>query len=163
MSTILVIDDHPLKRKVLHDLLGSRGHDIAEAKDGETGLEMVQQRDYDLLFLDLILPQMSGIQFLQALCELPMTKPPRVILNSSLYPAGELESIGRLCGIPHVLAMPDPPHLKDILTLVDTALATPQEDAPEEPREDAKAILDEMGKHIKALQRLHAILPAKSP
>lgn len=63
---ILVVDDEPLVRRSLARALKTRNHDVLEAGDGASGLEMWKSSDPDLVFLDVIMPGLTGPQVLAA-------------------------------------------------------------------------------------------------
>ncbi|WP_022869131.1 response regulator transcription factor [Schaalia vaccimaxillae] len=60
MTSILVVEDEEAYREPLVFSLRREGFDVCEAADGETGLEMAQSGNYDLVLLDLMLPGMQG-------------------------------------------------------------------------------------------------------
>ena len=57
---ILVIDDEPVVRGMLAEMLRTLGHDVIEAADGFSGLGLLDTIAFDLVFVDLGLPGMSG-------------------------------------------------------------------------------------------------------
>jgi len=61
---ILQIDDSPVICQLYYDMLGSRGHSVSSVNDGKEGLELVSKNDYDLILLDMCMPQYSGMDFL---------------------------------------------------------------------------------------------------
>ena len=63
---VLIIDDSSTIRKYLRNLLVKHGMEhIAEASTGQAGLDLVQSEQYDLVLLDLMLPDLDGIQVIQ--------------------------------------------------------------------------------------------------
>lgn len=59
---ILVVDDEPDIRNILHILLSSRGYEVDEAENGLRAVECVRaQPDYDLIILDIMMPGMDGV------------------------------------------------------------------------------------------------------
>jgi DNA-binding response OmpR family regulator len=64
---ILYIEDYPVIQQLYHQVLGGHGFSVYVAGDGKKALEMVGKDTYDLILLDLLLPQLSGIEFLQEL------------------------------------------------------------------------------------------------
>ncbi|MDF2502312.1 MAG: cheY 2, partial [Anaerosporomusa subterranea] len=64
--TVLVCDDSILVRKQLKDLLEDLGCQVLEAKNGLQGVELYRQEKPDAVFLDIVMPEMDGIQALQA-------------------------------------------------------------------------------------------------
>lgn len=67
MATIIVIDDDPEVCDMVARVLASKGHAIAVAHDGEAGLRQCNERDFDLVILDVWLPKTNGIEVLKAL------------------------------------------------------------------------------------------------
>jgi DNA-binding response OmpR family regulator len=61
-SRVLVVDDDDTVREVLRRYLTRDGHQVIEASDGITGLNLVRSRHPDLLVLDLMLPGMDGLE-----------------------------------------------------------------------------------------------------
>jgi len=72
---ILTIEDDAAIRRGIVDALRFAGYDTLEAGDGETGLKMATRRYYDLLLLDLVLPERDGFEILQAVRQLRPTLP----------------------------------------------------------------------------------------
>jgi DNA-binding response OmpR family regulator len=62
---ILVVDDEPVIRDSLRDVLQAEGYQIDCAENGEAAIEALKQADYDLMLLDIRMPGMSGIEVLQ--------------------------------------------------------------------------------------------------
>lgn len=69
MITIVVADDHALVRAGIRALLDRAGdmEVIAEAGDGQEAVRLVQERNPDLLLIDLSMPRLNGIEALQRL------------------------------------------------------------------------------------------------
>jgi CheY-like chemotaxis protein len=64
---VLVVDDNSINRDLLRKWLTSHGHEVDEASGGEEGLSRIRHNDYDLILLDLIMPDQSGLQVLETL------------------------------------------------------------------------------------------------
>ncbi len=64
---ILVIDDDQAARKSFLLTLGEEGYQVDTAESGEKGIEMTKKAKYDLVFLDLKMPGMNGVQTLRRL------------------------------------------------------------------------------------------------
>ncbi|HET6315927.1 MAG TPA: response regulator [Chloroflexota bacterium] len=62
---ILVIEDEPPIRGFLADVLGDAGYQVLQAADGMEGLKQLRRDRPDLIVLDLMLPRLSGWQFLE--------------------------------------------------------------------------------------------------
>jgi two-component system, OmpR family, KDP operon response regulator KdpE len=61
-ASVLVVDDDPAVRKVLRTSLAASGFDVEEARDGEQALALITEHRYDLVVLDMNMPEMSGIE-----------------------------------------------------------------------------------------------------
>ncbi|MDU4961500.1 MAG: response regulator [Sporomusaceae bacterium] len=65
--TALVCDDSILVRKQLKDLLETLGCTVLEAKTGLEGVELYRREKPQVVFLDIVMPEMDGIAALQAI------------------------------------------------------------------------------------------------
>jgi len=64
-GSILVVDDESEIREGLELLLRSEGYGVSSAETGESGLEKLEQHPYDLLLLDVSLPDRNGLDMLK--------------------------------------------------------------------------------------------------
>ena len=80
MSSILIIDDEEPIRDILSSILEDEGYKTFTAVSGEVGLKILQKEDISLVFLDLWLPKISGLEILQQLKREP--KRPEIIIIS---------------------------------------------------------------------------------
>lgn len=62
---ILIADDSQFMRKVLKDILVPEGYELIEAEDGKGTLEKFEQEKPDLVLLDIIMPEVDGIEVLK--------------------------------------------------------------------------------------------------
>ena len=69
MARILIIDDERGIRNTLREILADEGHEAEVAENGKQGLEMAQAKAYDLIFSDIKMPEMDGIEVLKHLVE----------------------------------------------------------------------------------------------
>jgi len=65
--SILVIDDEARIRNVIHTSLSRDGFDVEVAENGEMGMQMINQRHFDIILLDLMMPGISGLNVLNHL------------------------------------------------------------------------------------------------
>src|SRR5258708_20545878 len=66
-GSILVVDDESEIREGLELLLRGEGYGVSSAETGESGLEKLEQHPYDLLLLDVSLPDRNGLDMLNAI------------------------------------------------------------------------------------------------
>jgi class 3 adenylate cyclase len=64
---ILVVDDNTSNRDLLFRRLSHDGHHVARANSGRRALEIVEVQDFDLILLDLLMPDLNGFQVLERL------------------------------------------------------------------------------------------------
>ena len=67
MSKILIVDDEAAIRSALKEVLEYEGFTISEAADGESALKMVLKESFDLIFCDIKMPKLDGLDFLSEL------------------------------------------------------------------------------------------------
>lgn len=89
---ILVVDDHESNRDLLSRRLRREGHEVATAASGEEALRLVDDRPFDLILLDLLMPGMSGYEVLGRLKGDPRHQDVPVIMISAL---DQIESVAQ--------------------------------------------------------------------
>jgi CheY-like chemotaxis protein len=67
MAVILIIDDSAFTRKRIRDMVKAVGHETLEAANGREGLAMTAAHAPDCILTDLLMPEMDGIEVLEAL------------------------------------------------------------------------------------------------
>ena len=65
MKTILIIDDKTSVRVLVKDYLSKEGFRVVEADNGQNGLYVARQEKPDLILLDIMMPEMDGIEFMR--------------------------------------------------------------------------------------------------
>jgi PAS domain S-box-containing protein len=78
-ASILVVDDEEAIRKNLYDILTLQGHHVAVASGGEQGIEIFKDGDFDMVFTDLGMPEISGWQLAKAIKEINPSTPVVII------------------------------------------------------------------------------------
>lgn len=77
-TSCVIIDDNDITREVLRVTMRSDGYQVlGEATDGEAGIELVKTQKPDIVFLDIIMPRISGIEVLKQIKKL---RPQTVVL-----------------------------------------------------------------------------------
>ena len=62
---ILVVDDRMTSREIVKVALGTRAYDVSEAKGGEEGLFRALEEPFDLILLDIVMPDLDGLEVLK--------------------------------------------------------------------------------------------------
>jgi adenylate cyclase len=89
---LLVVDDNKVNRLLLGRGLEQYGHKVAFAEDGRQALEMLHRNDFDLMLLDIQMPEMDGFQVLDKVSSDLELRDIPVIVTSSLE---DLDSVVR--------------------------------------------------------------------
>ena len=133
-STVLVVEDEPNLLMALKYTLEQEGYDTLTATDGESGLNMAQSRNPDLVILDVMLPSLDGFE----VC--------RILRRQSNVPILMLtargEEVDRVVGLE--LGADDyvtkPFSMRELLARVRNMLRRSSAPAPERPQEDDEII-----------------------
>jgi DNA-binding response OmpR family regulator len=91
-GTLLVVDDNDINRDMLSRRLRRQGYTVDVAENGRRALEMIAVRDFDLVLLDIMMPDLDGYQVLAHLKGDARTRDIPVIMISAL---DEIESVVR--------------------------------------------------------------------
>ena len=75
MAKLLIIDDERGIRNTLREILADEGYEVEVAENGKQGLEMAQSTAYDLIFTDIKMPEMDGMEVLKVLKQPHPTSP----------------------------------------------------------------------------------------
>lgn len=62
---VIFIEDDPMNRRVVGDMLSVAGATMTEAESGEIGLKLIDANDFDMALIDLRMPGMDGITAIQ--------------------------------------------------------------------------------------------------
>jgi adenylate cyclase len=89
-GSILVVDDNEINRDLLSRYLERLGHTVRAAPDGRQALEMIDSGAFDLVLLDIMMPELNGYQVLQHLKHSPTWRDLPVIMISAL---DEMDSV----------------------------------------------------------------------
>lgn len=83
MASILTVEDSSFQRKIIIKILEKAGHETLAAENGQRGLEVLATHTPDCILCDLLMPEMDGFQFLEALKEKNI-QIPVIILTSDI-------------------------------------------------------------------------------
>lgn len=65
MSRILLVDDDPLIRSTYSRVLTDAGYCITEAEDGQVAIEILSTSPFDLVIVDLVMPEADGVEVIE--------------------------------------------------------------------------------------------------
>ena len=89
-AKVLVVDDNELNRKMLARFMDHMGHHSEFAEDGREALTKIQQTDFDLVLLDILMPRMNGLEVLQELNDQGLLRHLPVLVLSGLDSSAEI-------------------------------------------------------------------------
>ncbi|HLO76435.1 MAG TPA: response regulator [Magnetospirillum sp.] len=123
MSRILIVEDTPLMRESLVDVLTATGHEVTTADNGLQAVELIAGgATFDIIVTDIIMPEMDGIQ---AIMEIQTMNPHARIIaisgGSARMEKGQGLETARRLGAVAILEKPF--EVDKLLAAVDAALA----------------------------------------
>jgi DNA-binding response OmpR family regulator len=172
---LLVVDDNEMNRDTLSRHLERQGHTVAVADSGRQALEMVKTHAFDLVLLDIMMPEMNGYQVLQRLKSDEAWRDIPVIMISAL---DEIDSVVRCIemGAEDYLPKPFDPvllrarisaslekkrlrdqeveYLRNVARVTDAAAAVEAETFDPDSLADVAARPDELGQLARVFQRM---------
>ncbi|SHM96645.1 response regulator [Mucilaginibacter sp. OK098] len=83
-TQILLVEDNKTQSQALNDMMQSQGITVDQAFDGESAFRMLHEKEYQCVILDLNLPDISGLDFLDKIKEIDRFKALPVIINTAM-------------------------------------------------------------------------------
>ncbi|WP_227935123.1 LytR/AlgR family response regulator transcription factor [Alkalihalobacillus deserti] len=142
----VIIDDEPYSRDELKFLL-ERYEDInivAEADSGEKGLEMVMRKEPDVIFVDIEMPQMSGLELAKALQNL---KKVPLIIFATAYPDYAVKAF-RVQALDYLVKPFDEDQLSETMARITESLGRAKETKDERPKASARLAIEHDGRIV---------------
>lgn len=116
--SLLVLDDEPDARDLMRFIFEPRGYKVYTASDGEDALRLLREHRITVALVDLLMPSMSGPEFLERLTELPAERRPRILIHSARRP-DEIRKETEGFDIHGILNKPF--EIRDVTAIVDEA------------------------------------------
>ena len=91
MRKILLVEDEPLLRETYEIILATQPYKSDVAENGEQALQMFNSQTYDLVLLDIMMPVMNGVQFLEELNKTNAAEKSKIVIMSNLSSGREFE------------------------------------------------------------------------
>jgi class 3 adenylate cyclase len=151
---VLVVDDNPFNREVLARRLQRQGHTVAEAVNGRQALDMLAAQHFDLVLLDILMPEMNGLEMLARLKADDRLRHLPVIMISALC---DIDNVAHCLQTGADDYLPRPYNATILRARVDALL-------------ERKRLRDREVEHLRQIERekervnelLHVILPAEA-
>jgi CheY-like chemotaxis protein len=104
-ASVLIVDDQVQNVELLQGYLEDVGCDLRTAHDGPEALTQIEERQPDLVLLDVMMPRMSGFQVCKQIKSAPATRDIQVIMVTALNEIADIEK-ARECGTDDFVTKP---------------------------------------------------------
>jgi DNA-binding response OmpR family regulator len=88
-NRVLLVDDEEVNLDLMEQLVVAEGYEVIRASDGETALEMVKTTKPDVIFLDIVMPQMNGLEVLRKIKTSPFSYAIPVVMVTAIAASEE--------------------------------------------------------------------------
>ena len=93
-NKILVVDNHQMMQKFMATLLEKEGFEVKTAKDGISAIDVLKTYTPDVIFIDLIMPNISGEKLCKIARSMPHMQDAFIVILSAIAAEGELDFTG---------------------------------------------------------------------
>ncbi len=124
MAKILVVDDDPAVQTTIRLLLERAGHSVVVAGDGRKGIAAFGSCDFDLMFLDIFMPGMDGLETMRHIHRQQSAMPIIVISGRPLVPdaGAEPDFLAMAMKLGAISSLPKPFRPAELLARVEGCL-----------------------------------------
>ncbi|WP_431205637.1 response regulator [Bradyrhizobium betae] len=135
MANILIVDDDPAVQLTIRLILEKAGHHVSVAGDGRTGLVLFEASQFELLFLDIFMPGMDGLETMRHIRARQPGIPIIVISGRSVTPDtyAEPDFLKMATKLGAVASLQKPFRRDALLAAVDSCLGSAQSSSPPQP------------------------------
>jgi CheY-like chemotaxis protein len=88
---ILLVEDNPINQKVAQRIINKFGYTVDNAVNGLLALDSVRNKKYDIIFMDIQMPEMNGLEATKIILETYKEKSPRIIAMTAAVMKGDRE------------------------------------------------------------------------
>lgn len=103
MGKILIVDDTPKNIQMAMNILKNEGHHMFYAQSGEKALNIVQENSFDLILLDIMMPEMNGYEVCNRLKKDDKTKNIPIVFLSGKDSTSDIERAYEVGGVDYVI------------------------------------------------------------
>ncbi|MHC4141006.1 MAG: PP2C family protein-serine/threonine phosphatase [Planctomycetota bacterium] len=154
-GTLLVVDDNEMNRDMLSRRLARRGHTVETAEDGRTALDMIEQRPFDVVLLDIMMPGIDGIEVLKIVRKVHSAADLPIIMATAKDESDDIVSALKLGANDYVTK---PLDFQVVLARVQTQLSLKR------AKEELSTAHARMKRDLEAAAKIqHALLPDAAP
>lgn len=135
MANILIVDDDPAVQATIRLILERAGHEVTIAGDGREGLALFEAGSFDLLFLDIFMPGMDGLETMRHVRARAPSVPIIVISGRAIAPDAysEPDFLQMATKLGAIASLQKPFRPEALLTVVDGCLTATPSSSPQRP------------------------------
>src|SRR5688572_1698934 len=111
MSKVLIIEDDPIYRKIYKKKFEVAGYTVEAAENGAKGLEIMKAFQPDIVFVDLMMPEMDGFQFLDQAKSDPVLAATPVVVLTNLSTTEDAQKVLQKGAVAILVKSDTEPHL----------------------------------------------------
>lgn len=129
MAKVLLVEDDPLISRMYLKTFAVEGFEVQLAENGQQGLEKLVDFHPDIILLDVMMPEMNGLQMLQAVKADPATKAIPVIMLTNLAEVNTVEDATMGGAVKYIVKSDYDP--ADVADIVRSVLGIKKDAAPQ--------------------------------
>jgi CheY-like chemotaxis protein len=116
--TVLIVDDNENDREIYGKMLHYNGFDVLYAENGEEGIRILEEQEPDLIVLDMLMPELSGLAFCTLVRRKLELDVPILVLTA--FRAEDLKEDAVRAGCTSYMEKPAPPYevVKEVSRLI---------------------------------------------
>lgn len=103
MSKILILDDMPKNIQMAMNMLKNEGYHMFYAKDGNMALKLTKEKEFDLILLDIMMPEINGSEVCQRLKADKTTADIPIIFLSGKDSIDDIQKAYEVGGIDYII------------------------------------------------------------
>ena len=121
MAKILIVEDDALIKRMYQQALEFDGFDVDLASDGKEGLDKLKEKKPTLILLDIMMPKMNGLQFLEEIKSDPVNKNIPVVVLTNLSGTQDAQKALELGAVKYIVKSQYKP--KQVVAMVKEIIA----------------------------------------
>lgn len=134
MTKVLLVEDFPVMQKFYKDALERAGYDLDVVSDGSLALEKVAEVTYDVILLDMLLPNLNGIEFLEQYTDRPAQT--KILVLSDFTEPSRIKRAYELGAAGYLVKSDNPP--SELVAKLDEVTGRVPGTGPSEPQQSTE-------------------------
>ncbi len=139
MTKVLLVEDFPVMQKFYKDALERASYDLDVVSDGSLALEKVAEVTYDVILLDMLLPNLNGIEFLEQYTDRPAQT--KILVLSDFTEPSRIKRAYELGAAGYLVKSDNPP--SELVAKLDEVTGRVPGTGPSEPQQPAETPTEE--------------------